>query len=360
MAIRPGQLVARTSFPGLFSRPANLLLPRQTSWDLVTTSLQGAWTLFSHQSAFEDAVKKNIIRKSILDQAKNGPFVTMALFQNLQNPLLKESQFDAEEFVQVVGPALENFHEVLWKLGNELPSLQTKEVKLTPDNAGTIFTVDSLFGANLWREQADGDPDSLAGRLAKMTTKDAFEAFFYSAKLVLLGDPTAHRTTVESCEIGEVALLNARAMVMDQGNENERLDEDNLSPNRKKIAAQMDVLYEITHTYKQPRMPIGEIYRDVVGDADNLNNATVDNNSSNSGINAEVGENSSAARNAADSSNEVKDSTQYETIMITTLGVAALEGWLKGDPEGKDLRWKVALVRDANEFGHVPSVVKIS
>jgi hypothetical protein len=51
---------------------------------------------------------------------------------------------------------------------------------------------------------------------------------------------------------------------------------------------------------------------------------------------------------------------QYETILTTTLGVAVLEGWLHGGPDGQELRWKVALLRDADEFPHQPSVTKIT
>jgi hypothetical protein len=352
------------------------------------TSLHGVWAQIrspASREAFEDAVKKNVIKDAVLAQATHGSVITMALFQNLQNPLLKKYEFNAEEFVTTVGPALETFHEVLMKLGNELPTLLAEEptqkdtepdlVEKTESTDESIIRMDenfvkeSLLGSNLWHDQGKENPDSLAGRLAKMTTEDAFDAFFYSAKLVLLGAPSKYRITVESCEVGEVALLNARAKVMDQNSNVDNVNESSelgakesseSSEMNERVAAQIDVLYEVTHTYKQPvtadPLSSTENYRDLVGDTQETIDTPVEKETlPNVGM-----ENSKILQSECPKEKNEADDTKYETILTTTLGVAVLEGWLNDGPDGKDLRWKVALLRDAHEFPHQPSITKIS
>jgi hypothetical protein len=48
------------------------------------------------------------------------------------------------------------------------------------------------------------------------------------------------------------------------------------------------------------------------------------------------------------------ESEEKQTVTRTSVVVGVFEGWLNGDPQGKDLRWRVADVRPAWEFPFVP------
>jgi hypothetical protein len=49
------------------------------------------------------------------------------------------------------------------------------------------------------------------------------------------------------------------------------------------------------------------------------------------------------------------DSEEKKTITRTSVVVGVFEGWLNGDPEGNELRWRVAEVRPAWEFPFLES-----
>lgn len=49
------------------------------------------------------------------------------------------------------------------------------------------------------------------------------------------------------------------------------------------------------------------------------------------------------------------ESEEKKTVTRTTVVVGVFEGWLNGDPEGNELRWRVAEVRPAWEFPFLES-----
>lgn len=352
-----------------------LLLPPPNFWESAGAALQGAWAHIFDQSArdkFEDLVEKNVIKDTVLQNATTGSTLIFALFHNLQDPLFEKYKFDAVEFMQAVGPALENFHDTLGCLKNDLPAnIKEDRLKLEEnlkksdeellgmkDNLTT-----SLLGANRWQQQAEEDENSPAGILSKMTTDICLEAFYYTCKLDILGRDAleADAAGVDhssipnyyipgSCRVSEVALLNARALEMNLSEAEEieeeypefRASEDNSYQKNLDVAAQLDVLYEVSHTYRLPSSPLSE----ADGDRSERN-----------------GGNDPATKPEDDSVNEsVKDGEvkqSVETMVYTNLSVAVFEGWLHKTSDGKSgLRWKIAMIRDAYEFPHhQPTVI---
>ena len=314
----------------------------------------------SARKEFNKAIKNQIIKEKVLQNATFGSTITFSLFHNLQDPLFQTHKFDAQEFVAAVGPALENFHENIGLLRNQLPDYILRETsereekekaasaeadaEASPEEGEEKDAVsesssltEALLGTNYWRQQAKEEPDGPAGQLARMTTEVGLDAFYYTSKLDTIGH-TSTGTKVqyvpESCSIHQVALLNARALEIwpeypTTGEFTEFAASD--MPEDPPIAAQMDVLYEVTQTYKR-----------AIGSSDILE-----------AVSDEEGTDTATPEETKD---DVKEEEKMETVSFTILIVAVLEGWLHKGPE-KALRWKVALLRDASEFpNHQPSV----
>lgn len=329
-----------SNFGSLSSTP-KLILPQPGILETAFTALQGAWSVIvdrDKRNALEEAAKKEIIKESVLARASNGSLLMFSLFQNLQNPLWKEYKIDFKEFIDSVGPALENFHDTLGRLRNQMPENMQEEKRLLDEqlkksdeeiisNAQNSMT-ETLLGVNHWQQQAKENPDSLAASFAKMTTPVCFDAFFYTSKMDILGAPRGRLTYEEgSCNVAEVALLNARAMVMDRETDDPkrfeyeefRASEDPEPP----VAAQVDVLYEITQTYQQV-IPLE------TSDGQQAD-LTID-------------------------TKESSLSTKTERLSYTNLVVAVFEGWLHDGPD-KELRWRVAMLREPWEFPPAPPTI---
>jgi hypothetical protein len=334
-----------------------LLLPIQTFWPSVYAAYQGAWTLMTEDSAkleYDKAIKNQIIKENVLQNSTIGSVITFSLFHNLQNPLFKKHEWDAQEFVASVGPALENFHDTLGLLRNQLPDHILRETRereekdkateaeaeakgSTSSSEEDVLSelsnlTEALLGTNHWRQQAEEDPESPAGQLARMTSEVCLDAFYYTSKLDTIGQSFQTVKYVPgSCDIHQVALLNARALEIYPEDEGEVAEfADGKVPEDPPIAAQMDVLYEVTHTYKQK-----------IGGPATLEAAS--------------DEEATGTMTPAEKKDDEEEKT--ETVSYTNLVVAVLEGWLHKGPE-KELRWKVALLRDALEFPHHPPSVK--
>lgn len=241
----------------------------------------GAWSHISDQSArdaYEEAVESGVIKDSVLENAVGGSALTYALFHNLRNPLFHKYKFDAKEFVGAVGPALENFHEVLACLRTELsdlpgPEEEAKAEKKEEEEEETqeINGLDVLLGSNYWRKQANSHSDSLAGRLSKMTSDACFDAFYYTSKFdqfarISFGSnadggfesvPDAYIRG--SCRVSDVAILGVKAMELGSKIDGKEIkdgefpefrasDEENQQD--ESVAARVSVIYEVTHEYK--------------------------------------------------------------------------------------------------------------
>lgn len=303
------------------SSSSKLLLPPPTFTEIISSAAAGAWQHLVDQpsrDAYEKAIEEGVIKDTVLHNATNGSVLTYSLFHNLQNPLFSEYKFNSKEFVDAVAPALENFHDVLGKLRNQLPATlkEMDEDKKEPASQEEIMAqlssnslAEALLGKNHWRDQAKADPDSLAGVLSRMTTEVCLDALYYTSKLDIL-TATQGNFLYKSCTVNEVALLSARAAVL-RDDENP-LDHEEFRATeelyrKQPVGAQLDVLFEVTHEFEP----------DV----------------------------------------DAQAAGEKETLTVTNLAVAVFEGWLYGGPE-RDLRWRVALIREAFEFPHSASVTR--
>jgi hypothetical protein len=119
------------------------------------------------------------------------------------------------------------------------------------------------------------------------------------------------------------------------------------------LLAQIDVLYEVTHTYKEPAVSANMVMEE--GKVDTGADASGSSSTSVDGIVNKMTDDDSVADPTA------TDATGGSTISCTNLAVAVFEGWLhrgsKGDGEG--LRWEIAELREAFEFPqHQPTVIR--
>lgn len=360
-----------------------MLLPDPTFMEKLGAVFQGAWSVIfdrDSRAAYEEAVKAKVIKDVVLHQSNIGSLLTYQLFSNLQNPLLKTLDFKA--FLQgpsAVGPALENFHDTLAILRAQLPAdtdslnQQTKNLEQTINQSEKEVTHHgnlnlAFLGSNQWQNKASEDPKGLEAYLFRMATPMFLEASYYSEiselliqHLAKLDDPNPIITKYVpgSCRVGEVALLNARAMEMkdfhlvhkQKGEKQEVVDEENdtkeedasLDTDGKNelvsVAAQIDVLYEVTHTFEEHhelKNTAAKAYSTDTGDT-LLEGKTAEGDES---LKATMKAEASANTNA-----------EAGIISSTNLLVATFEGWLQGGPdESKGLRWKIALLREALEF----------
>lgn len=327
------------------------------------------------RNAFIDRLDKGTINEEVMSQASSGPMVILSLFNDLENPLFKQYQFDAPEFLAGVKPALERFHNVSGSLENQLRKIQadartnnnnttammgsedpktgsttsdasasndegTAATDKTVDDVITLaFSKDDIVRAEIkgdtsttavlehsWKDDAEKDPESLAGQFSRMVTSELLDLHQMSAKAAfLLQSDRDVKFKEGSCTVNHVALISARAFrcaekapADDIEGWGERtdwkyelidydIDESELKKLKGGVAAQLEVLYDVTQEFISS-VPVGEEKND-----------------------------------------ESKEKVKTEVLDTTIVSVAVLEGWLSGGPDDQ-LRWRIALHRPAFEF----------
>lgn len=339
-------MLAHSSSGGLGRASKQFLLPAENFWDVASAAFSGIWAYVSDPTAKDDLkrfISDQVIKDAVLGQAKHGSMLTMALFHNLRNPLFAKHKFEAVEFIDGVAPALETYQDTLGRLVHIMnKSLAEKTEDDAKKDEETLDVFGNLAGENVWRKQAKDDPDSLAARLSKMVPDKSFDDLFFGAKLfhaLKTGTGNTAEYVAGSAVVGQIALLNARVMEIELTNRYEEEHPEFAASDESKdnqVAARMDVLYEFTLTYRYRTTPdpmsASEQYK-------SIGHAT-------------VAAAPSSEPETAEATEVVKSAPVEEeakTITETTLAVAVLEGWLHGGPD-KDLRWRVAMVRDAFEF----------
>jgi hypothetical protein len=386
---------------------AKFLIPNATFWEVAESALRGAWATVSDTNArtrYDRLVRDGILRPAVLEQASSGATITAALFHNAQNPHFHRHRLDLKEFVEAVGPAIELFSDTLGRLVQQMkddPDLYgdnrhggTHDEKEggadgSADNgrkrSSSVFQLGGGLGQpplnseNLWRKRAARDPDSLEAKLRKLTTDVNFDDHYYGALLFqALTAGTSHSTTrYIGGRVENVSLLSARAMPVplpgrriaedDDDDDDWDEDEEGGTVDDKHIAARMDVLYEITQTFRKRKDPLsvasqyrtieegdnndhgGKVAATAAAAAAAAEDDTKKQPDSGSTVNSTEEAAAASTKDGTKGTDEVDDDTKYETVDETTLAVAVLEGWLHGGPDNH-LRWKVATIREAHEF----------
>jgi len=364
--------------PGVFRKALDgFIIPPRTFTEMLYSAGSGVMKLMDveKRNAFIDRLDKGTINEEVMSQASSGPMVILSLFNDLENPLFKQYQFDAPEFLAGVKPALERFHNVSGSLENQLRKIQadartnnnnttammgsedpktgsttsdasasndegTAATDKTVDDVITLaFSKDDIVRAEIkgdtsttavlehsWKDDAEKDPESLAGQFSRMVTSELLDLHQMSAKAAfLLQSDRDVKFKEGSCTVNHVALISARAFrcaekapADDIEGWGERtdwkyelidydIDESELKKLKGGVAAQLEVLYDVTQEFISS-VPVGEEKND-----------------------------------------ESKEKVKTEVLDTTIVSVAVLEGWLSGGPDDQ-LRWRIALHRPAFEF----------
>ncbi|KAL7568463.1 hypothetical protein ACA910_012174 [Epithemia clementina (nom. ined.)] len=111
---------------------SKLLLPPPTWYETAWSAIRGLASVaynLEDRTALESMIQRGIIQDQVLQNSRHhsqlspggtGSVLTLALFDSLQhNPLWKKHGFDPAEFVEAVGPALTNFHDLVFQLQQE-------------------------------------------------------------------------------------------------------------------------------------------------------------------------------------------------------------------------------------------------
>ncbi|KAG7361279.1 hypothetical protein IV203_036379 [Nitzschia inconspicua] len=386
---------ASMNVPSIYRKAtAGFIIPPRKMSQMLVSAAQGAFSLFSEPNRVEfiNLLENGTIQEGVLSQATFGPAVMLSLFHDLQNPLFKRTKFSVSEFLSGVGPALENFHNVGGALENQLQKMikeasdskketetaedsddKTHSNETTSENANVIITPTGLHGnekeallsamqlfgisdqgkkamailENEWSEEAEKDPDSLAGQLSRMVSKELFHMHEMNAKTAFLMQEHMQTITFQegSCKVINVALLSARAAAFRKtdpspesfDSEGDKTSRPQFEPvdnyydsdeGETSIAAQLEVLYDVTQTFEIEKSAIAAIKSEEGGKKDGSDDA---------------------AQTTKASSANSSSSAEIESRQTTIVGVATLEGWLKGGPDD-ELRWRLSLHRPAFEF----------
>lgn len=327
------------------------IIPPRTFSQMIFSAGKGAIGLLNidNRAEFIDKLDKGTINEGVMSQATAGPMMMLSLFHDLQNPLFKRYKFDTNQFLEGMGPALERFHSVLAQLENELihvkeeamkkkegegPTAKDEKTEKTSNDDSTLvrdkrfsFLKDDFFKGEIsdksiaavlehdWGDMAKKDPESSAAQLSRMVTKELFNIHETRAKALFLLPGGCNVGFKEGCcTVNNVALLSARAFTCvekDMREDIERwgpqtegkyeiidyeLDEEELKKRKGGVAAQIEVLYDVTQSLVE-MAPEGE----------------------------------------------------KQELDLTSVSVAVMEGWLFGGPDD-ELRWRLVLHRPANEF----------
>jgi hypothetical protein len=361
------------------------LIPQRTIWETFSKAWSGAFNLLFDQKSrdrYLDCIQKGVIRDDVFwrngTNSAMGPILVLALYQELHNPLLKSSGFDAHEFLEGVKPAIEAFHNTEKCLDNKVfevlnkflsddsgdksqkPDIQVKEPPTSEDERADetntaqeepvlgneereLLLERTIQEAHFQAFLRDGGEklkdfqfptkqvenflnwdwkDELVSRLELMVSHDylrSMQADKVSNSLMLKMRGIDFKYQEGSSLVENVALLSARAMVMEpEGDENE--DEDDVE------------------SVKEDELNVG----------DQRESSDVD-------IAAQIEVlydlQHRVESTAEISPTEIKKGEFTERI----IRVGILEAYLKGGPEKVELRWKLSGIREAWELPEMAS-----
>ena len=335
------------------------------------SAINGGFSLLSEKTrvGFLESLEKGIIEEGVLSQATAGPMMMLSLFHELQNPLFEKHSFDPRQFLDGLVPALENFHNVSSALENELHKINSKAISnskpdtdeakpedteesdqevevggMTKEDKDSLLHALSVMAKSEeahtkqkkvaeaildyeWMSEAKSNPESLAGQLSRMVTKELFQINQLSSKTAFLLQNQSRNILFRegSCRVNNVALLSARACLFREKDseddtdgkikEYEAIDESlehEIDGSEAQVAAQLEVLYDVTQEF--------------------------------------------VVREPGDTSLSISD--DEESTQTTVVSVATLEGWLHGGPDDGELRWKLTSYRPPYEFPGIEHAYK--
>jgi hypothetical protein len=425
------------------SSPRNtavITMPPQSWTEVLYQASRAAYALLTDTTArreFDRYIEQGVIHETVLQSLPGGTLRTFLLFASLyHNSLWREPRpkqaaaaaqptsaadsyqamatsneaplVDFGHWVRGVGPALENFHNTVALLRNELARQRIQQH--FNDSSSNISSNDTeewvrkvatflknkngqgssssmevqLFGPNTWRQQLESDQNSMVHILSRMTNPTCFHTLYYTSLMdILQALPTSTSKPdfvdytfyqPHSARVHHVALLQARAVPVypplagnDELAASEDLSSEQLQQRAENadpaVAAQIEVLYETTHIYERTRIPSPH---STMNAQDTSSEA-----STNTPLSA-TDTNSESIATVADFGTATTATTDrvVERIQYTNLAVAVFEGWLtRGNYDNyhddatthdeEELEWKIALIRQADEFSHAAPTITV-
>ena len=383
-------------------------------WNVGLSSLAGFWLHLTNENVrekFQSFVDQKLINQDVLTQNWGGRVQMFALLHGLMNPLLHKYQYDAKEFANAVGPALEIYHETLLQLMAEATAVSI--VKAEPKSISDVTEIidkvkqdiltlkkeddeeydnDSLEQSHSWRMEAKRDPKSLAGRFINMVTDENLNEQYHNAKMIKIfsqmGIPAPMNYVTGSCVVEYVSLLNIKAIEID-----DTLYEQNEHPKfaassnddavlNLPVLARVQVLYKLSRQFqkrnknkimKNPQInssptSASESYKSINTDVTASPPSTTDTSTGTDTdvtITATDTEKENSIRSEKIGTTSTTNSSNGpnhdpEIYSETRFGVAMFEGWLNGGsvgghltntrPTKPQLRWKVASATESNHF----------
>lgn len=169
------------------------LIEPRNNWDLLSSNIN-TFIAFLNVDARQDFI--DTANKGIIDPHKLGSLpLTFALYDELQSPFLKKYKFDAQEFLDGVEPALEEYAHVMLELMAKNKKLST-ENNTTDTDTSTTSTVKSTDN------ETDDSKESATTTNTTTTTEDE-ENIDHLEKLVRGEIPIHPIMTKESNEVAK-------------------------------------------------------------------------------------------------------------------------------------------------------------
>jgi hypothetical protein len=302
------------------------LVPPRTAWQVLRSAFDGIASLASDQEqrdSYLKYVRDDVIREHTIDGSSTALrlIANLALFQELENPVLKRYGFKAEEFLEGVTPALEQFHDIEQTIDNKLIQISNKlaaeDEALEQSFPATNNADDLASGLNdderqvltqfveqeasylsMWTTKANPQDDSslkdqtpsqlrqvlhwdwqdcLVDQLRQMLSSD-FLKWLQKAKTIdcmyrkLRGVEVTYEQ--ESCVVENVSLVSARVMVTEPENQVNEVDYDSIANDELKVkdihddprlsvAARIEVLYNMQRTVSVAISPGDEVLSNI-------------------------------------------------------------------------------------------------
>ena len=119
--------ILRTAIPP----EQGFLIPPRTTFDRLGSAAKGTVSLLQSgekRDELLETINKGTIRPDVLGNSYLGIGMTVSLYNDLENPLLKENGFNADQFLEGVKPALESFHDIQGSLRNKFREMDGANV----------------------------------------------------------------------------------------------------------------------------------------------------------------------------------------------------------------------------------------
>ena len=300
----------------------------------------------------------SIINTRVLGQSDMGFLKSLTLFQELGDPIFQQNpKFNIYEFLDGCGWALGRFHRTKEEL---LPMLMkhvdaTREVSENgvenyENSENKIIHGDITSELNYnFLDVAAKNPDSIESSFVAMTTPEALDVIKMDGIMRLL---LGHTVGSDDASIPPLATaqtvddVNKLREYYGTGGVVRLINEDTIVMNVALLSARVEEIYPPSPSAKQTILQKKDDDPDAPLEDDSLMPLRQSTNSAEDESRAQVITQLEVLYELQQSSINDEGKTRTQTSVM----VGKFEGCLDGDPNGDELRWKLASYRPAVEF----------